>query len=187
MRNKRSVVQIITILFVFSFVFSSCSKSKKSSSNLKFSKVESALSMITLDGLEFEETKDGDEYKYTAKDPSSYFDISYSAIADSKKNLSSITITNKDVDTSYLTDKKSFKKLMNESDFSLIELRAAMCATEVMQLMDVFGIDKSKKSNEVIDELAALFQGEKITVEKWTIEADVDKSGEKVVIKAYYD
>ena len=186
MRDKRSVVQVISILVVFSFVFSSCSKSKKSSSNLKFAKVESALSMITLDGLEFEETKKNDGYKYEAKDPSSYFDIAYSAIADSKKNLSSITITNNDVDTSYLTNTKTFKKLMNESDFSLVELRAAMCATEVMQLMDLFGSDKTKK-DEVIDELTALFQGEKITIEKWTIEADVDKSGERVVIKAYYD
>ncbi len=180
MKKQHSIAQIIVILLVCSFVFASCSNSKKSSSNLNISKVESAL------GIEFTETKEDDGYSYKAKDSQNLFDISYSAIADSEKNVSSITITNKGVDTSILTDKKTFEKLMNADDFTMKELKAATCALEVMKLMDAFGLDGSTDKDEVISELAALFQGEKITVGKWTIEANVDKSSEIVVINAYF-
>lgn len=183
MKKQHSIAQIIVILLVCSFVFTSCSNPKKISSNLNISKVESALD------IEFTETKEDDGYSYKAKDPHDLYDISYSAIADSEKNVSSITITNKGVDTSYLTDEKTFKELMNTNadDFTRKGLKAAMCALEVMNLMDAFGLDGSTTSkDEAISVLAALFQGEKITVEKWTIEADIDKSGEKVVINAYF-
>ncbi|MBR3032218.1 MAG: hypothetical protein IKH92_04275 [Clostridiales bacterium] len=187
MKKQRQMVQIIVTILVCSFVFSACSKSKKTS-GLKITSIESALSETSLDSIKFSKKKSDDGYTFDAKDPSSLYDISYSAVADSKENISSITIINKDVNTSYLTDGDAFKELMKTRDFRLAELKAAICSMQVMQLEEAFGKDThSMTENDWISELQPLFQGKKITVGEWTIEAEVDKSGETVVIKAYFN
>lgn len=188
--------KIITtfICLVLAFLLVSCNNAsnvKNNASNVKIDALEDALASVFLDReRSFEKTKTNSGYSFNYEESSFVCDIECSGIADEKENVSSVTITNNDVDTSILTDFNQLSKTMSKSSdqLSMRDIRAGNCVLEVWLLMDAFGYDSSSETeSEAIITASSLFNGETITVGKWTISAEFRLSSNQVVIDASYD
>ncbi len=184
MRKHNQLLKMLLLTIVCILLLSSCSGTSKSS-NVKIDALASAFSEWT-----FEKTQTDSGYSFKYEESSYTLNIYCSGIADKNENVSSVTITNDNVQTSILTDSSQLSKTMNKSADQLTrnDLRAMHCVLEVWNLMDCFGRDTSSlKTSEAISEVSSLFNGKTITIGQWTISAKVNQSSEQVVINANYN
>ena len=124
-------------------------------------------------------------YSFSHSENSGVTNIQISGKADKNRNVKTITITNKDIDTSYFSDYSKFENAFSKSasQMTRADVKVLSCVTQLWSLEKA--IDPSFKgegsTQDEIMNLHSFFKGNSINLKGWTIKSTVDSSGSVVI------
>lgn len=112
----------------------------------------------------------------------------YSGLADKNKNVKSITITNENVDTDYLSSYTKLIKVISKTsdEMTANDIRIAFCLMEFWHLEKAISPASTPNTltEAYIKEAHSFLKGGTVYLEGWTIKSTVDYSNGTIVITA---
>ncbi len=171
----------LLMVIILSIVMFSCSG--LSTKGIKIQRFEEELSS---GNWAFSVEEEGNGYSFDHSENSTVTNIQISGKADKNKNVKTITITNKDIDTSYFSDYSKFENVFSKSagQMTVADVRVLFCVTQLWSLEKAidpsFKVEDSTLKDEIM-KVHSFFKGNSIQLKGWTIKSTVDSSGSVVI------
>ena len=154
----KKVMSLFIVLSTFVVILTSCATAA-TTNGIKIETFEQELSSGEWN-FSIKEKDDGFPFDYT--DNSSVTNITYSGLADKNKNVKSISITNNDIDTDYLSNYSKFKKVFEKSSgqMTIADVRMLTCVLDLWHLKSTINpslANSSESNDEIIYEAYSFF------------------------------